>query len=85
MKLISKTFSKQLFSTALLKEHGPAPFVEHPGHRLLSAKVSKNEIDKQIALKVQKRRCSVKEAVLEVLLYSPKNTCVGVSLIMLQL
>ena len=50
MKLISKTFSKQLSSTALLKEQGPAPFVQHPGHSLLSAKVSKNEIDKQIAL-----------------------------------
>ena len=50
MKLMSKTYSKQLFSTTLLKEQRPAPFVEHPGHSLLSAKVSKNEMDKQIAL-----------------------------------
>ena len=53
MEPISKTFSKQLFSTTLLKEQRPVPSVEHPVHSLLSKskqKVSKNEIDKQIAL-----------------------------------
>ena len=50
MKLISKTSSKQLFSTAVLKEQRPAPFVEHPGHSLLSAKSKQNEMDKQIVL-----------------------------------
>ena len=50
MKLISKTSAKQLFLTAVLKEQRPAPFLEHPGHSLLSAKSKQNEMDKQIAL-----------------------------------
>ena len=38
IKIINKIFSKQLFSTTLLKEQSPALFVEHPGDSLLSAK-----------------------------------------------
>ena len=48
MKVISKTSAKQLFLTAVLKEQRPAPFVEHPGHSLFSAKSKQNEMDKQI-------------------------------------
>ena len=49
MKLIIKTSAKQLL-TPVLKEQRPAPFVEHPGHSLLSAKSKQNEMDKQIVL-----------------------------------
>ena len=37
MEVISKTFSKSPFQTALWKEQLPASFVEHPADRFLSA------------------------------------------------
>ena len=46
MKVVGET----LFKTALWKEQWPVPLVEHSIHGLLSTKLNKNEIFKQLAL-----------------------------------